>query len=393
MTTINLGLYSCKENRSQAEKKYSIYVLGKDGQEYILQTENLNEGALFPERQGVPLDTRLINRSMIVKDGAYYHLNHKTAIFSKYRLTGNNFEEVATADLKGFAIENFKWLGKDTLLLIGLDDQKLAQVEYRTILTNDMRIADQGNIGIPNPTGKFDSMSIGFVERRQNNLLLGYTYHQQLGGTAYTTSDTMYVTAVKYPKMQVLKTDKDMRSTYPGGTNTIQSYSFTDENQNYYFMSCPGIALGNRPDMPTGIFRINAGQQQPDKQYFFDISGSIISNHAYGIWYIGHHKAIIRSERKDLFKGLNDHYSTAHFEFYVLDLLQKKVVQKLDLPLDKGTRRECVVVNGDTAYIAVNSSTKGNFIWLYNIPQNTLKKGLELAGNTDFIMRIDQLKK
>lgn len=330
---------------------------------------------------------------MIVKDGTYYHLNHKTSVFSKYSISDNTLREIASVNLPGFAIENFEWLGKDTLLLTGLDDRKSAQVKFRTILTNNMRIAAQGNLDIPGPAGKFDSMSIGFVERRKAHLLIGYTYHEQLGGTAYTTSDTMYVSVIKYPEMKVIKTDKDMRSTYPGGINTIQSYAFNDENHNYYFMSCPGIALGNRADMPTGIFRINANQEQPDKHYFFDVSGSSIANHAYGIWYLGRHKAIIRSERKDLFKGLNDHYSTAHFEFYVLDLLKKKAIQKLALPLDKGTRRECIIVNGDTAYIAVNSSTKGNFIWLYDIQKNILKKGLQLAGNTDFIMRIDVLKK
>lgn len=393
ITGIFFSLNSCKENPNRDKKKYSIYILGKDGQEYIIQTDDLSEGILYPEQQGITLDTKLINRSIIVKDGAYYHLDHKTSVFSKYIINGNALKEIASVNLKGFSIENFEWLGKDTLLLTGLDDRKSARVEFRTMLTNDMQITAQGNVNIPGPSGKFDSMSIGFVERRKDDLLVGYTYHEQLGGTAYTTSDTLYVSVVKYPQMEVIKTDKDMRSTYPGGINTIQSYAFNDENHNYYFMSCPGIALGNRTDMPTGIFRINANQEQPNKQYFFDISGSSIANHAYGIWYLGHNKAIIRSERKDLFKGLNDHYSTAHFEFYLLDLVKRKVIQKLDLPLDKGTRRECVIVAGNTAYIAVNSSTKGNFIWLYDIQKNTLKKGLQLAGNTDFIMRIDRLKK
>jgi hypothetical protein len=39
----------------------------------------------------------------------------------------------------------------------------------------------------------------------------------------------------------------------------------------------------------------------------------------------------------------------------------------------------------------VNSSTEGNFIWIYNIRTGSLKKGLELAGNTDFILRMDKL--
>ncbi|MNV42972.1 hypothetical protein D3C71_1346750 [compost metagenome] len=173
----------------------------------------------------------------------------------------------------------------------------------------------------------------------------------------------------------------------------VQPYSFNDEKGNYYFMTCPGIALGNRADRPTGIFRINTGEDALDRNYFFNISGSIINNHAYGIWYVGGGLAIIRTERKDLFKGLSDHYSTAHFEFYLLDVYAGKVLKKLALPLDKGTRRASIVVSGDIAYISINSTKEGNYIWLYNIKTGSLTKGLQLAGNTDFIMRMDQLKK
>ena len=260
------------------------------------------------------------------------------------------------------------------------------------IQTGDMKIIKEGFLDIPVPSGRFTSLSTGFTELRKDKLFIGYTYHQQLSSYDYTTSDTLYVATFSYPEMKRLNIQKDTRSTYPGGTNTVQPYSFNDEQGNFYFMTCPGIALGNRADLPTGIFRIKAGQDLLDKDYFFNISGSIINNHAYGMWYLGNNQAIIRSERKDLFKGLNDHYSTAHFEFHIIDL-SGKVLKKLDLPLDKGTRRACVIVKGDTAYISINSTKEGNYIWLYNIKTGVLKKGLQLAGNTDFMMRIDDLKK
>jgi len=244
---------------------------------------------------------------------------------------------------------------------------------------------------IPAPSGRYTTLSIGFVEKKGDALLVGYTYHVAQSVSNYLTSDTLYVSELAYPKMNLVATQKDIRSTYPGGINTIQSYNFKDDRGNYYFQSCPGIALGNHPDLPTGIFKIKAGEKNIDPGYFFNISASKIKNHAYGMWYLGANKAIIRSERKDLFKGLGDHYSTAHFEFYVLDLVTKSIT-KLNLPLDKGTRRECVIVEGDTAYISVNSTRAGNYIWLYNIKTGALKKGLQLGGDTDFILRIDRLK-
>lgn len=385
---------SCNQNNHQdlspSKKKYSMYILGKDGKEYLLETDSLNSGSVRPEEQGALLDGDVMDRDIIVHQGYYYHLSRKKASFEKYKLNGSALTLVAAMPLKDFSIENFNWISNDTLLLNGLNKIDYTQVKYISVNTDKMQQISAGEINIPRPSGKFTSVSIGFTELRKDKMLLGYTYNQQLSSSNYSTSDTTYVAVIKYPEMQLIKTDKDTRSTSPGGTNTIQSYAFNDEQGNYYFMSCPGIALGNRPELPTGIFRINAGQETIDKSYFFDISGSVIQNHAYGIWYLGHHKAIIRSERKDLFKGLSDHYSTAHFEFYVLDLL-KKEIKKLDLPLDKGTRRECVIVKDNLAYIAVNSTLNGNYIWIYNISAGTLKKGLQLAGDTDFIMRADQL--
>lgn len=367
-----------------------MYILGKDGKEYLLETDSLNSGSVRPEDKGALLNGDIMDRDIIVHQGYYYHLSRKKASFEKYKLNGSELILVAAMPLKDFSIENCNWISKDTLLLTGLNKSDYKQVKYISVNTAKMQQTAAGDINIARPLGKFTSVSIGFVELRKDKMLLGYTYNEQLSSSNYSTSDTTYVAAIKYPEMQLIKTDKDTRSTSPGGTNTIQSYAFNDEQGDYYFMSCPGIALGNRPELPTGIFRINAGQETIDKSYFFDISGSAIQNHAYGIWYLGNHKAMIRSERKDLFKGLSDHYSTAHFEFYVLDLL-KKELKKLNLPLDKGTRRECVIVKDNLAYIAVNSTLNGNYIWIYNISNGTLKRGLQLAGDTDFILRADEL--
>ncbi len=391
---VMLALGSCTQselNFSDREaKKYSIYIMAKDGKEYILETNSLDSGRLIPEEEGAELDIRKVDRSVLVRKGFYYHTDRKAGAFVKYDVEGHGLKRVAALPLNNFSLENYHWLGGDTLLLTGLSMPDFSQVRYVMLHSGDMSMIRQGNMDIPIPSGRFDNLSVGFVERNGASLLLGYTYHQQLGISDYTTSDTTYISQLSYPDMHRISIDKDTRSTYPGGVNTVQSSAFYDAQHNYYFMTCPGIALGNRPELSTAVMRINRGKNTSDKTYFFDLSKAL-GNHAYGMWSIGAGKAIVRAERKDLFKGLGDHYSTAHFEFYLVDVVNQTVLEKLDLPLDKGTRRECVLVENGIVYISVNSDTAGNYIWKYDIKRKNLEKGVQLSGNSDYILRIDRL--
>ena len=383
-------LLGCGKKAKNNKGQYSFYILAKDNKEYLVTTDKLDSGVLKPETDGILLDGVDMDRDVLVKNGFIYHLNRKTSLFSKFSLAQEHLIVKGKTGIAKFSLENYNWVGKDSLLLIGLNTDGYHQVRYALVNTRDMKVIRTDNLAIPKPTGKFKSLSVGFTKIKNGSLYIGYTYHFPISMSDYTTSDTMYVSRFNYPSMQLMATGKDTRSTYPGGMNAVQNYSFTDKNGDYYFMTCPGIALGNRPDLATGIFRIKANEDHIDKDYFFDISDSEIANHAYGMWSLGNDEVVIRSERKDLFTGLGDHYSVAHFEFFVLNL-KTKAIRKIDLPLDKGTRRECVLVKDGLAYIAVNSSKNGNYIWQYNIKTRTLKKGLQLGGDTDFILRIDQL--
>ncbi|MFD2284614.1 hypothetical protein GJU39_02895 [Pedobacter petrophilus] len=378
-------------NKDASDAKFSLYILGKNNKTYVVHTSNLDSGSIKPEVYGTEITQNYKGRDLIVRNANYYRLNAKTHLFSKFKVLPGEVEVESSFLLKNFSIECFKWIKGDTLLLTGLNAPAYNTPKFVLLNAATMKVISHGNLDIPRPSGEFTTLSIGLLEQRSgNSLLLGYTYHVSQDINNFKTSDTMYVSELNYPSMKLVKTHKDIRSTYPGGQNVIQPYSFKDEKQDLYFMSCPGIALGNRPELPTAIFRIKATQAETDKSYFFNISGSSIKNHAYGMWYLGQRQVIIRSERADLFKGLNDHYRTPHFEFHVLNL-DTKEIKKLDLPLDKGTRKECVIVQGNIAYIAINSPKKGCYIWEYNIKTGSLKRGLQLSGETDFILRIDKL--
>ena len=380
---LGIFFYSCQEKTAN---KYSLFIMDKEGNEYLIETNSLENDSLDPEKEGIKVNTDEIQRELIIKNGYYYRIKKET--LSKYKMGNGKLEKEAILPIKDFYLHNYTWLQNDTLLLVGGNADN-TKIKYAKVETKKMT-TKEGFLAIPVPSGTFNSMSIGFAKKKKDKLFIGYTYHT-LSTQKYTTSDTAYLAIFNYPEMVLLHIEKDTRSTYPGVDNTVETGTFEDEKGDFYFIACPGVALGNNPNKPTGIYRIKANDEVLDTSYFFNISTSVIQNNAYSIYYLGNGKAIVRSERKDLYTNWSDHWKVPHFEFHVIDLISQETI-KLALPLDKGTRRQCVIVEDEMVYISVNSSSEGNYIWSYNKKTGQLKKGLKLTGKTDFILRIDKLR-
>lgn len=369
--------------------KYSIYTMTADGREYIVRTDSITSGTINAEKEGVKVTPPKQHYDLIVQGNYYFRIDARTGEFVKSEIKNGILSEVKSIPLKGFSsMENYNWIHSDSLLLFCFDP-KAKVVRSAKIEVNKMTSV-QEIVPIPAPFGNYNSLSIGFSKFMDRKLLIGYTYHKIKNLGNYETSDTMYVASFTYPSLQSLTISKDTRSTYPGGVNSRQPHSFTDEKGDFYFIACPGIAAGNTPDKPTGIFRIKNGEDRIDPDYCFNISTSPIQNHGYGLWYIGQGKAIVRTERKDLFTGMKDHYKVPHFDFYEVDLATQ-VSTRLALPLDKGTFRQCILVENGLVYITINSQTEGNYIWIFNPKTKSLKKGLKFSDNTDYILRLERL--
>lgn len=380
-------LSGCSEKQRTESKKYSIYTMAKDYKEYITQVDDLSSGAIDPLKNGARTYPKQIWFDLIVKDGFYYRLERKTQYFLKYTIENNRYTPVDSVHISPLTyLDNYNWVHPDTVLLISYD-RKMSALSYARVNVKTMK-ANVGIMPVALPKAPFNSMSVGFSELRNRQLLIGYSYHE-ITSQNFRTTDTAYVDILSYPELKWQKTLKDTRSTYPGGANTAQPNTFTDENGDFYFLTCPGIASGNHPDKPTALYRIRKDQDSIDSTFFWNISESI-KNHAYGLWNIGDDKAILRSERRDLFTGVEDHYKVPHIEFYILDL-KLKTAKKLVLPLDKGTSRQCVLVENGTVYLSINSDSGGNYIWIYNPKTESLTKGLKLNGAIDYILRIEKL--
>lgn len=361
-----------------------------DHKQYILQTDTLDHGTAYPIRDGAAVvSPPRIWYYMLVKDGYYYFVNNLNHYFVKNEVRGKQFVALDSVLLPDFKYpDNCVFYDKDSLLVIN-SAQPPATRTYARINIKTMQ-AKVEDLPLPAAQAPFKYISVGFVQFRPPYCWIGFDYHYQNETNGYGSSDTVYLAQLTAPGMQLNNIVKDPRSTYPGNVNTAQQNTFTDEKGDFYFLSCPGIVRGANPTQPTAIYRMKAGEQQLDSGYFFNISASPIHNHAYGLWYIGNNEAIIRNERKDLFSSYEEHYLNPHIEYYVINL-STQAVQKLDLPLDRGSSRTCVLVEGPLVYISINDGKGGNDIWVYNSHDKSLKKGLHLAGNIDYIFRLENL--
>lgn len=382
-------MISCQSGHEEKNLsgKYSLYTMDKDLGNTIVTSNQIDSGTLDIQQYGVEIPTQEFDRSIIVKNGRFYFL--REGKFRKYTLEKTGLKEIAQLSMPDQHIENINWLNNDTLLLFTSDNKTNRRLWYTKIAIKSFKIVQQHELKIPSSAPDFNIISIGFSTIHQQKLLIGYTFNKIINETDFTTIDTFYVATLDKITLELKGIQKDTRSTYPGGINTVQSYSFNDEEGNYYFMACPGIALGNIPSKPTAIFKIDQKSTQIDPNYFFDLTAQT-HNHAYGMWYLGNHQAIVRSERKDRYTDFSDHHSTYQFEYFLVDLSTKST-RKLNLPFDKGTRKESVLVENGKAYITIDDSSDKHQVWVYDIKSGEIKVGLQLDQATDFIVRIDRL--
>lgn len=378
-----------KNQESASEIHYTAYTLNKDHTSSFvlldsLDTRNQTRQAANP--------TKNFNREYIQKDGSFYQHDFKSGFFFKYHLSSSGqFVVVDSVELGKVHLENFLWKAKsDSLLLFTVQQPNIGKSSMHLIETDPLRILRQEDLPLPSAIDEYGLINIGVVDLRDDKLWIAYSFSKFIGNNDYTTAPQMYYTTLDFHSFECLHSQEDHRSTYPGGISTVQNYQDRNEQGDLYFMTCPGIALGNREDAPTAIFRKLANSNEVDRKFMINISAQL-NNHAYGFWYLGDQKAIIRSEQKDKYTDFSDHHSTYQFEYYLVDL-DSGDLEKINIPLDKGTRKETVLIEQGIAYIAIDDKDDQHSLWAFDPSSKQTKLIRQFGKDIDFILRLDKLK-
>lgn len=372
--------------RADFEPAYSLFLMYKDGTTGFLLTDSL-----WKQSVEIAPPYRYFSREFIQKNGLVYYVNPQNNHLVQFKLSTEGLFPLDSIRLSSDNLENFLWKNdSDTLLLFNVQKGHPDTCWYYEIDTKPLSLIRKLQVPIPGSLQDFDIISIGLSYLNKDEIWLAYTYNKMINHHSYTTIDTMYYSTFDMETFTHKELQKDSRSTYPGGINTVQPYGAQLVNGDYYFMSCPGVALGNRPSLPTAIFRRLNGNSHVDTTYMLSISDSI-GNHAYGLWLVKDHEVIIRSERKDKYSDFSTHHRVFQFDYYLVDLLAG-TFEKLDLPLDRGTRKENVLVRDNVVYFGLDSEGEHHYVWRYELSDGHIEHVFQSTVSTDFILRLDDLR-
>lgn len=386
-------LFSCHQGTEKhIDPNFVLCLFNKDeNPTSFLLVESLDEDKSTATQ--IPLSSSLIQeREYIQRNGFFYRLSNKNKVFTKYQIKGSSLVFIDSLQLNNSNFETYSWVDQEHIVAVSREDVQPKQCQARIYLIDvkNMKIVKEDTIILPYANDDFWALHVGLVQADKDNLWIAYSFFKSTGKYGYTTSDTTYYASIDYKNFQLKNIQKETRSTYPGGFNLIQSYSFETENGDYYFMTNPGIALGNNPKLPTAIFRKKKGQQLVDSDFMINISATI-GNHAYGLWYVGNGKALIRNEQKELYTDFSNYYAVYQFEYRLVDLTSG-AIEKIPFPLDKGTQKENVWADKKYVYVAIDDEHDDHRVWKYNLQTKEVTKGIKLPSTTNYTVRLDHLK-
>lgn len=205
-----------------------------------------------------------------------------------------------------------------------------------------------------------------------------------LHGSSWETpnTDTAYISVYSYPGLQYQHTFKDTRTGpigYYGGSPAM----ITDEAGNHYSFSTSSIAGGfTQRTKPSGILKVNAGQEQFDAGYFFNVENS-----GYRILtgvYAGNGKVVARVVSTAI-----DNSAPAWAAFSVdapvcniavLDLNTKSFNLVSSIPLHGGQYQTPFHVENGKVYTSINNGTEA-YVYAVDPSSATATKGARIEGS------------
>ncbi len=345
---------------------------------YLLPVGNLMSGVISPVGKGTDVTSIFTWGENIIQKGSdFYHLDPDAAKFGKYNFENGTLQTVKVIPFTAMSylyLGWHTWIDENTLMVGGRGNNQYAVIDVKNMDVLKSGVFNTGKEILPDHT-----ISINSITPQGGKIFLGFSVKNNITSKSY---DTAYTASINYPGLDNFKiTGKDTRSAPPGALRNGYFHKFT-ENGNTYILTHPMPMLGgNKPNMPTGFFRIKDGTTAMDQSYFFNISALTQGDNQLGVEYLGNGRVLLINARdaKNVVKEKDDWWYKPMWEYIVVDVNTQTVIKKLNFP-GLLNSRSAVVHNGK-AYIAVNDPTADAiYIWEYDSITDKLTKGAKIEG-------------
>ena len=349
---------------------------------YVVSTDNLMEGTINAVGKGIEQngyhDYQQVGNTIFCIGGLGV-TNATGIVRGQDGLLKEQGEFVFNNKISGFC-----QVDDNTMVALEIPESKESG-DKLTFYTVDAKTAaiTSKNMDTPvAPTNLLDWPSITGMEYSSGNLYVTYTpMNTKTFETAYT--DTCYVAVYQYPDMKFKKLMKDSRMG-PGGSWNAFNGMVKDENGNLYVMSNSSLANGySQSTKHAGFLKINNGETDFDKDYFFDFEAATGGLKPAHILYLGN--GLVFAEVSTLTKQTSaDRWSDKSLKCCIIDLKNKKVTDVDGIPVHNGNggRRFACLKDGNYVYLPVSTS---DGIYIYRTDISTVHAERGARVSTTFV--------
>ena len=331
--------------------------------------------------------------SSIIRGQYYYAVDAVNEDrYVKYRIMNNQLERVAKYPLGENTYEPGKythaWLDDNTLVILAANGDA-DEVLWTKLNANDMSILAEGTLELKgderHDVTKFTTSGLAAYRASDNKIIYAFKHNP---GRKQTAPPYFYVAFIDAETMAVETVVKEERAEEMAGTaygELRQHKLFFDENENLYLACNTKIDGAEDNTCQYGsLLRIKKGEYAFDDYEGFRNHGSKIVT----VDYMGNGKVLLylqdpehtgTSDDNAKYEGWGNEYNC----YYAMFDLETGVLTEFEhegkkLPYCSGTFSQRSFVHGGKAYIGVNPRTEAPCVYVYDIAEGTMVKGVEI---------------
>lgn len=409
-----LGMGACSENETKKDDDvpgggqeptevahYDIWVgleqnaMGRFGTLLVKNVNSLEEQEeIVFKGEGYDATATFGKTEAAIIKGQYYYavdaVNEDRYV--KYRIMNNQLERVAEHPLGENTYEPGKythaWLDDNTLVILAANGDA-DEVLWTKLNANDMSILAEGTLELKgderHDVTKFTTSGLAAYRASDNKIIYAFKHNP---GRKQTAPPYFYVAFIDAETMAVEMVVKEERAEEMAGTaygELRQHKLFFDENENLYLACNTKIDGAEDNTCQYGsLLRIKKGEYAFDDYEGFRNHGSKIVT----VDYMGNGKVLLylqdpehtgTSDDNAKYEGWGNEYNC----YYAMFDLETGVLTEFEhegkkLPYCSGTFSQRSFVHGGKAYIGVNPQTEAPCVYVYDIAEGTMVKGVEI---------------